>query len=235
MPNRKRETEAFFHDFDYDACTLNLGLDIMEMLVAEDAPATLEAMAARLSASVDIVRHVVDFLEARGYLVRSRADAMRSKIKGPEALHILTPALRDLVRHAMPIMQKVSDDLGQSCNLSVPSGHNLLMIAQTRPDSPFCINMPIGCTYAMSRMAPWLAGSAGVAAGAWGYIETENPFLEDVTDVSCRVTGLDGPIAILTIPYLRTAGGAGMVACASEMIQAAIAISEALMGSRLVA
>jgi len=231
MHKRRREAEAFFHDFDYDACTLNLGLDVLEMLLTEDAPETLAVMAARLSTSVDIVRHVVDFLEERGYLIRTRAEAVCSKLNEPEGLHILTPAMRELVRHAVPIMQRVSDDLGQSCNLAVPSAGHLLVIAQTRPDGPYCISVPAGYTYGLSRMAPWIAG----AAVPGGYSTTANPFLDDVTDLGCPVMGHNGLVGILTVPYLRTVAGAAMITCASEMMQAAVAISDALTGSRLVA
>jgi DNA-binding IclR family transcriptional regulator len=234
MQKHKREAEAFFHDFDYDACTLNLGLDVLEMLLGDDVPETLDVMAARLSTSVDIVRNVVDFLEARGYLIRARADAICSKIDAPEELHVLTPAMRELVLHAGPIMQRVSDDLGQSCNLAVPSAGHLLVIAQTRPDAPYCISVPAGYKYGLSRMAPWISGGADASAAA-GYSKTENPFLDDVTDLVCPVMGYNGLAAVLTVPYLRTAASAAMITCASEMMQAAVAISDALTGSRLVA
>ncbi len=231
MQNRRREAEAFFHDYDYDGCTLNLGLDVMEMLLAPDAPVTLEEMAARLSSPIDIVRHVVAFLEARGYLIRARAETARVKAVREE-LHVLTPAMRELVCCAMPVMQRLSDDLGQSCNLSMPSGAHLLVIAQTLPDAPFCITMPVGYKYEMSDIA---SRQSEPAAGARGYMQAPNPVLVGVTDLSCAVMGEDGPVAVLTVPYVRTVSGAGMAACASEIAEAAIKVSNALVGSRLVA
>jgi len=237
MQNRNREADAFFHDYDYDGCTLNLGLDVLELLLAEDAPTTLEEMAARLSSPVDIVRHVVDFLATRGYLVHTLPDLGRpqGRLQSPlmNELRILTPAMRELVRHATPVMQRMSDDIGQSCNLSVPLGQHLLVIAQAQPATPFCINMPIGYKYGFTQTAPGCSWSAGTQAAP--VINMENPMLCDVVDLSCLVTGNGGQVAVLTVPYLKTVDGIGLAGCGCEVTEAATAISDALASSRLVA
>jgi DNA-binding IclR family transcriptional regulator len=232
MQSRNQKVESHLHDHD-DVRALNLGLDIMEMLLAGGAAPTLETVAVRLNSPVEGVEHVVDFLETRGYLLRTRTEAPRPQIVDLDELRILTPAMRDLARYAMPLMQEACDETGQSCNLSVPMGQHLLIIAQALPAGPFYVNMPVGFKYETTRTAPGLLWSADPGAGP--LTEAANPFLEDLTDISCRVMGNGRPIAVLTIPYLRTADGLSMAACASEMLRAAAAISDALTGSRLVA
>lgn len=236
MQRRNRETQPHFHYHD-DVSALNLGLDVMEMLLADGAPPTLEAMASRLNSPVQDVEHVVDFLETRGYLVRIQPDAPHQNVIDLDELRILTPAMRELVRRATPVMQQASDDIGQSCNLSVPLGQHLLVIAQIQPATVFYINVALGFKYEIARTAPGLLWSAGQDAGcaSASFTQAANPVLEGVTDISCLVGGESGPVAVLTVPYLRTIDSADMAACASELMQAATAISDALVGSRLVA
>ena len=102
----------------YSAPALEKGLDILEMLCHSEQPLSQKDMAQRLGRSVGEIYRMVSCLVNRNYvaLVDDSCYAITTKLF--ELSHINPPTHR-LLFEAMPIMQRLANELDQSCHLTV--------------------------------------------------------------------------------------------------------------------
>jgi DNA-binding IclR family transcriptional regulator len=116
----------------YAAPALEKGLDILELLCRTETPLSLKEIAQRLERSVGELYRMANCLAERGYLA-SIDDKYIVTTKLFELAHINPPTHR-LLSEALPIMQKLSSDLDQSCHLTVYNQGRQIVIAKV--DSP---------------------------------------------------------------------------------------------------
>jgi DNA-binding IclR family transcriptional regulator len=116
----------------YAAPALEKGLDILELLARSAVPLSQKDIAQKLDRSIGELYRMVTCLVERGYLV-NLDDRFIVSTKLFELAHANPPTHR-LLAEALPIMQKLSSDLDQSCHLTVYSQGRQIVIAKV--DSP---------------------------------------------------------------------------------------------------
>ena len=140
---------------NYSAPALDKGLDILEMLAEQKGGLTQSQIAASLDRSINEIYRMLNCLERRGYLYRSRpGDLYVLSMKTFEIAHRQAP-LRGLLEIALPEMQRLADETEQSCNLGTQSAGRVLVLAQV--ESP----APIGFTVRPGALFPLLPNAAG--------------------------------------------------------------------------
>ena len=119
----------------YSAPALEKGLDVLEMLAAEQHGLSLQEIARRLERSPGELFRMLDVLVQRGYLARL-----------PDASYALTLRLFELAqRHppverlldvAVPHMQALAGETGQANHLSVHHCARRVVLARAQPPDP---------------------------------------------------------------------------------------------------
>jgi DNA-binding IclR family transcriptional regulator len=116
----------------YAAPALDKGLDILELLCRTETPLSLKEIAQSLERSVGELYRMANCLVERGYLA-SIDDKYIVTTKLFELAHVNPPTHR-LLSEALPIMQKLSSELDQSCHLTVYNQGRQIVVAKV--DSP---------------------------------------------------------------------------------------------------
>ncbi len=103
----------------YAAPALDKGLDILELLAAEQHALTLKAMAAALGRSKGEIFRMVMVLLERGYIARDAETDAFSLTNRLFDLGLRTPRVRDLLTEAIPVLVRLAEDTGHSPHLVV--------------------------------------------------------------------------------------------------------------------
>ncbi|MBW8880435.1 MAG: helix-turn-helix domain-containing protein [Asticcacaulis sp.] len=239
--------------------SLVVGLEILEYLANSDQPAELSALAARLDIPLATVYRAIRTMEDRGYVYPESGRGHRLSATKLQDLRAATPIYQRLLSHAEPVMQDLCNGVGQSCNLSVADGKQMVVIAATPSPGPFAIHVPNGYRYEIPDSAPGLTylafggtadttrrGKTGKAVDAdvaaairlateRGYVQAENPCLPDVTDLCCPILDRRQLVATLSVPFIATTRSANKSWCLAALQQAAERLSHALDAGALVA
>jgi DNA-binding IclR family transcriptional regulator len=117
---------------EYAAPALDKGLDILELLCRAEAPLTQKQIAAELGRTVGELYRMIAALVARNYVAQV-ADTYYITTKLFELAQINPPTHR-LLLEARPIMQKLTNEIEQSCHLTVYGQGRQIVIAKI--DSP---------------------------------------------------------------------------------------------------
>jgi DNA-binding IclR family transcriptional regulator len=102
----------------YAAPALEKGLDILEILCHSLEPMSQKDIAQRMGRSVGEIYRMLTCLVNRNYVAVVEDNAYSVTTKLFELSHVNPPTHR-LLFEAMPIMQRLSDELDQSCHLTV--------------------------------------------------------------------------------------------------------------------
>lgn len=245
-------------------CTLIVGLDILEFLAARQQPATVMDICERLQMTGSAVYRSLKALEARGYICWTQ-DKKRYLYTGrPFQLRTTAPSTHRLLTHAGPIMQSLSEAIRQSCNIALPTGQDMQVVAQQETPAAFGVTVPLGYVYDIPNSAPGIVFAAfatktaandkpqhlpsSLPPQAWSSLEDaitttldrgvarlENALLPDVTDLSCPVYENGEFVAALTVPFLQMRSGTSMTWCLAALQSAAEELSRSLRGGDLVA
>lgn len=114
----------------YAAPAIEKAFEVMELLATRAEGALISEIAAQLGRSVGELFRIVVVLEQLGYLRKSsNSDRYTVAYKLLDLAYRATPA-HDLVRAAMPEMQVLALESGQSCHLVVPNGGQGMVIAR---------------------------------------------------------------------------------------------------------
>jgi DNA-binding IclR family transcriptional regulator len=114
----------------YEAPALEKGMDIIELLSIEADGLVQNEIAQRLKRSVGQIFRMLEVLERRGYIRRSRQDGRyRLTLKLFELSH-RHPPMRQLLATALPQMRRLADETAQSIHMSVHHDGRLLVVAQ---------------------------------------------------------------------------------------------------------
>ncbi len=110
----------------YQAPALKKGLEILELLASSAVALTMSDISAALGRSVSEIFRMLQVLEQDGYIARGD-DGYRLTNK-LFTLGMNHPPIRDLVSTALPVMQALTLESGQSCHLAVASGGDMVVI-----------------------------------------------------------------------------------------------------------
>jgi DNA-binding IclR family transcriptional regulator len=244
--------------------TLATGLDILEYLVNCQHPATLAAISEDLQVTGTVVNRSISVLEDRGYVIRNGATQSYESTRKLRDLRSALSTSHALLAHARPVMRDLCERISQSCNIALPSGADLQVVAQQESPGAFGISVPTGYRYGIPDSAPGLAfiafsGQANPArwpdqtsvvvdAQEWsslrsavqktverGFAQVENALLSDVTDLSCPVYQDGRFVAVLSVPFIQTNGSVSLGWSIATLQVAAERLSQSLRGDSLVA
>ena len=126
----------------YRAPALEKGLDILELLAAEDQPLTMSAIVSRLGRSTGELFRMIQVLEHRGYV----AQGPDGYVMTPRLFHLglKRPPVRSLMEQALPEMRMLADRIGQSCYLAIPSGAASSVIARMEATTAIGFSVRVG-------------------------------------------------------------------------------------------
>ena len=134
-PRDREEAVAPAEATPYAVPALEKSLDVLEFLASQERPVTLTGIAQALGRSPGELFRIVTALSRRGWIGRLPDDSYRLTAKMFELAHGYPPNKR-LVDVALPAMRALSNDLGQSCHLSVAdSGDQLVILAVESNDA----------------------------------------------------------------------------------------------------
>ena len=126
----------------YSAPALEKGLDIIEMLCRSEKPLSQKEIAKNLGRSVGEIYRMLSCLVNRNYVVYSE-DNYHITTKIFELGHVNPPTHR-LLAEAQPIMQRLSNEIEQSCHLTVYNQGCQVVIAKLDSPSGMGFSMRVG-------------------------------------------------------------------------------------------
>jgi len=131
----------------YSAPALEKGLDVLELLAAEPHGLNLQEIARRLKRTPNELFRMIDVLVRRGYLVRQPDSAYVLTLRLFELAH-RHPGVDRLLDCAMPHMQALAGQTGQSNHLCVHHDARLVVLAQAEPPEPMTCSVRQGAHFA---------------------------------------------------------------------------------------
>lgn len=131
----------------YSAPALEKGLDVLELLAAEPHSLNLQEIARRLKRTSNELFRMLDVLVRRGYLVRQPDSAYVLSLRLFELAH-RHPGVDRLLDCAMPHMQALAGQTGQSNHLCVHHDARLVVLAQAEPPEPMSCSVRQGAHFA---------------------------------------------------------------------------------------
>lgn len=209
----------------YAAPAIEKAFEVIELLARRPGGALISEMAIDLGRSVGELFRIVVVMEQLGYLRKSETtDRYTVAYKLLDLAFRATPS-QDLVRAALPEMQALVLEAGQSCHLVVAAGGSGMVVAREEQPGPRGFALKVGARIDMLRScsgqvllafsSPQRAERIVEAAEAeqgqaidrvWlaerlaavraaGFDARQSPITHGVTDISFPVFGFDGAIA----------------------------------------
>lgn len=114
----------------YKAPALAKGLQILELLAAAKAPMPMVEIGKALGRSKSEIYRMLVELEQRGYVARAASSDLFSITDKLFELAMISPPRQNLVAIALPHMQRLAEDIDQSCHLAVLSGHHIVVVSR---------------------------------------------------------------------------------------------------------
>ena len=131
----------------YRAPALDKGLDILEVLANSQLPLSQVELAQKLGRSQGEFFRMLTCLEERGYVIReSESGRFKLTLRLYELGHKqnATSMLRNAAR--VP-MEKLAEQVGLACHLSVQFGSSLLTLMERMPTRRICLTIGEGTTF----------------------------------------------------------------------------------------
>lgn len=139
---------------DYKVPAAEKALDILEFMARAREDVTQTEISLALGRSIHEIYRIIQLLDHRGYLLRTKSDRYRLSLKLFELAHMHPPVNR-LIDVALPIMRALAARADQSCHLAVLRGSQVLIVLQV--DSP----LPMRYSVALGSHFPILETSSG--------------------------------------------------------------------------
>jgi len=175
----------------YTAPALEKGLDIIELLSASDQSLTVRLIAEQLGRSKSEIFRMVYVLVERGYLLRDPVTDQLGLSNKLFELGIRTPRSRKLTEVAVPIIERLSNLIGQSAHLVVVSGGETIVIAAATGDTETSFNLRLG------YRRPALDAASGRAIIAFQTPDVRARMIAESQRISRRSADIAVPSALL--------------------------------------
>jgi DNA-binding IclR family transcriptional regulator len=215
----------------YRAPALEKGLDVIELLAAEKSPLNLSAISQRLGRSSGELFRMLQVLEFKGFITNSETGSGYVLTNKLFALAMAQAPVRSLVETALPIMRKLSHDIGQSCHITVASEDQIVVITRVERPGDLGFSVRIGYRREIVRATSglvlfafqnedvrrtWLkrcrlkgeAADSFVARAndvrARGHYEAASDFVRGIIDLSAPILRGDIAVATLTCPFVHS-------------------------------
>jgi DNA-binding IclR family transcriptional regulator len=215
----------------YRAPALEKGLDVIELLAAEKSPLNLSAISQRLGRSSGELFRMLQVLEFKGFITIAESGSGYVLTNKLFALAMAQAPVRSLVETALPIMRKLSHDIGQSCHIAVASEDQIVVITRIERPGDIGFSVRIGYRREIVRATSGLVLFAyqndevrrawlkrcrlkGEAADAFveranvvrarGHHEAASDFVRGIVDLSAPILRADTAVAALTCPFVHS-------------------------------
>ncbi|MBX3068087.1 MAG: helix-turn-helix domain-containing protein [Cryobacterium sp.] len=217
---------------DYSVPALDKALDVLELLANQSGGLTQQEIAQAIERTPSQVFRVLQRLERRGWIVRTR----------PAGLYLLStrmldlanrqPKLRGLVAVAEPVMRELSLATKQSCNLSILDAASVVVIAQVETPADFGFRVRVGASFPLETPA----GQVLTKHISGKVLQVADAVQPGITDLAVGITSHSGSvIAALTLPYIATSYSEVSVPRALELVaNAGATISAQIVGEEVV-
>ncbi len=244
----------------YRAPALEKGLDIIELLASSPRPMPPKVISEKLGKSVSELFRMVQVLENRGYVAMAENQSGYELTNKLFALGMARGISKNLLDHAVPAMRTLSDDILQACHIAVASDDQVVVIGQMDAPAAPSFHIRVGFRQNMLEATSgallyayqkpkvrdaWRNGlESTVSEAEWrhfetladtalaqGYLVAQSPYTDSITDISCPVFSDRGPIAALTIPYIRSKLSVSVDECVASLVVTARNLSQALGAS----
>ena len=143
----------------YRAPALEKGLDIIELLSNSEKGLSQGAIAKALSRSSNEIYRMLTTLVRRGYISRSNdADRYILSLRLFSLSHKYPPLSR-LINHSLPLMQKVTKEVWQSCHIVMENNGEVVVVSSVDSPGYWGLGIRVG-----SVMGLWNTSSGRVLA-----------------------------------------------------------------------
>ncbi|MEO8064182.1 MAG: helix-turn-helix domain-containing protein [Pseudomonadota bacterium] len=215
----------------YRAPALEKGLDVLELLAADKSPLNLSAISQRLGRSSGELFRMLQVLEFKGFITTSENGSGYVLTNKLFALAMAQAPVRSLVETALPIMRKLTHDIGQSCHIAVASEDQIVVITRIERPGDLGFSVRIGYRREIVRATSGLVLFAyqsedvrrvwlkrcrlkGEAADAFvgradvvrdrGHHEAASDFVRGIVDLSAPILRGNIAVAALTVPFVHS-------------------------------
>jgi DNA-binding IclR family transcriptional regulator len=215
----------------YRAPALEKGLDVIELLAAEKSPLNLSAISQRLGRSSGELFRMLQVLEFKGFIITSESGAGYVLTNKLFALAMAQAPVRTLVETALPIMRKLTFEIGQSCHIAVASEDQIVVITRIERPGDLGFSVRIGYRREIARATSglllfayqtddvrrsWLKRCRlkGEAADSFveranavrerGHYEAASDFVRGIVDLSAPILRGESAVAALTCPFVHS-------------------------------
>src|SRR6476659_4364612 len=232
----------------YRAPALEKGLDVIELLAAEKTPLNLSAISQRLGRSSGELFRMLQVLEFKGFITTAENGNGYVLTNKLFALAMAQAPVRSLVETALPIMRKLTNDIGQSCHIAVASEDQIVVITRIERPGDLGFSVRIGYRREIVRATSGLVLFAyqddetrrtwlkrcrlkGDAAEAFvaradvvrnhGHHEAASDFVRGIVDLSAPILRGEVAVAALVVPFVHSNPLVKEMAEAVEYVRAA--------------
>src|SRR3954468_15874142 len=215
----------------YRAPALEKGLDVIELLAAQKSPLNLSAISQRLGRSSGELFRMLHGLEFKGFITSAENGTGYVLTNKLFALAMAQAPVRSLVETALPVMRRLSHDIGQSCHIAVASEDQIVVITRIERPGDLGFSVRIGYRREIARATSglvlfayqnddarrsWLkrcrlkgdAADSFVeranAVRARGHHEADSDFVRGIVDLSAPILRGETAIAALTCPFVHS-------------------------------
>jgi DNA-binding IclR family transcriptional regulator len=215
----------------YRAPALEKGLDVIELLAAEKSPLNLSAISQRLGRSSGELFRMLQVLEFKGFITTADSGSGYVLTNKLFALAMAQAPVRSLVETALPIMRKLTFEIGQSCHIAVASEDQIVVITRIERPGDLGFSVRIGYRREIARATSGLVLFAfqnedvrkswlkrcrlkGEAADSFveradavrrhGHHEAASDFVRGIVDLSAPILRGDTAVAALTSPFVHS-------------------------------
>lgn len=136
----------------YSAPALEKGLDILELLAEERDVLPASEIAQRLGRSLGEIFRMLVTLEQRGWLRRGEGSGYGLSLRMFELAHRHPPVERLLVV-ALPEMQWLAENVGQTCHMAIYHDGRILVVAQAETPRPRGFSVRLGASFTLADTA----------------------------------------------------------------------------------
>ena len=120
--------------------SVSRAFDVLEAL-AEDGPMSLSQLAVAIDLPLTTVHRLVGSLTALGYVI---GDSAKQYSLGPRLMHLGERAGRMLSRWAVPHLTAVVEEVGETANLAMLDGDQVVYVAQVQSGHSMRMFMEVG-------------------------------------------------------------------------------------------
>ena len=240
------------------------GLDIVELLAAQDRAMSVNEISDLLARTRNEIVRMIHTLEERAYIVRTGESGKYEVTNKLFEMGLSRNRNQLLLEVAVPFMRALNDQIQQSSHLAVPSMCHIVNVAEVDDPGPIRLSMRLGHTQEMAKATSgqvlfahqpaevretwlrWLMED-GQVDDATDFLQTadnirakpcvsrKSVYISGVMDVCAPITTDGRTVAALAVPFIRKLDAVLNLRAAGKHVHStAQAISNALDGRCLI-